>query len=145
MVSCKHREKKQTAHDRNFRVIVRLFFTLEETHMRYKSEDLKQRILTFIRNFYISRDRMPSTTEIAQEFGIARSTSQNYLVAMDRDGMISYQDGKLDVDQLGKLMPDRIQVPMVRCHIPTWHRCLLLLLYAGSFLFFDYSVAAEVG
>ena len=81
--------------------------------MRYKSEDLKQRILAFIRDFYISKDRTPSTTEIAQEFGIARSTSQNYLVAMDRDGMLSYQGGKLNADQLRKLMPDRIQVPMV--------------------------------
>ena len=81
--------------------------------MRYKDAELKQKILTFIREFYISKDRTPSTTEIAKEFGIARSTSQNYLVAMDRDGMLSYQGGKLDVDQMRKLQPDRAKAPMV--------------------------------
>ena len=81
--------------------------------MRYKNEDLKQKILAFIRDFYIGRDRTPSTTEIAKEFGIARSTSQNYLVAMDRDGILSYKGGKLDVDHLRKLMPDRAQAPLL--------------------------------
>ena len=81
--------------------------------MRYKSEELKQKILDFIRVFYISRDRTPSTTEIAKEFGIARSTSQNYLVAMDRDGMLSYKNGKLDVDHMRKFLTDREQAPLV--------------------------------
>ena len=81
--------------------------------MRHKSAELKQKILTYIREFYISRDRTPSTTEIANEFGIARSTSQNYLVAMDRDGILSYQNGRLEVDRMKKLLTDRAQAPMV--------------------------------
>ena len=81
--------------------------------MRYKSAELKEKILSYIREFYISKDRTPSTTEIANEFGIARSTSQNYLVAMDQAGMLSYQHGRLEVDQMKKLLTDRAQAPMV--------------------------------
>lgn len=38
---------------------------------------------------------MPSTTQIASEHDIARSTAYNYLVAMDRAGLIIYEDGEI--------------------------------------------------
>lgn len=81
--------------------------------MRYKNAELKQKILTFIREFYIENDRTPSTTEIANKFGIARSTSQNYLMAMDKDGMLSYKGGRLNVDHMRKLQTDRAQAPLL--------------------------------
>ena len=63
--------------------------------MRHKDPELMKKIRTYIGEFYIEHDRTPSTTEIAKYFGIARSTSQNYLVAMNERGLLSYQGGRL--------------------------------------------------
>ena len=72
-----------------------------------------KKIRTYIGEFYIEHDRTPSTTEIAKYFGIARSTSQNYLVAMNERGLLSYQGGRLVVDKMDKLRTDRQQAPLV--------------------------------
>ena len=68
---------------------------------------------TYIGEFYISHDRTPSTTEIARKFGFSRSSAQRYLVAMNDNGMLSYADGKLKVDQMTKLRTDRTKAPLV--------------------------------
>lgn len=72
-----------------------------------------KKITAYIGGFYIENDRTPSTTEIAHHFGVARSTAQNYLVAMNERGMLSYQGGRLIVDKMEKLRTDRTQAPMV--------------------------------
>ena len=72
-----------------------------------------EKIRTYIGEFYIEHDRTPSTTEIAKYFGIAMSTSQNYLVAMNERGLLSYQGGRLIVDKMDKLRTDRQQAPLV--------------------------------
>ena len=56
--------------------------------MRHKDPELMKQINDYIGDFYAINDRTPSTTEIAKHFGIARSTSQNYLVAMNKSGML---------------------------------------------------------
>ena len=81
--------------------------------MRHKDPELMKKIRTYIGEFYIEHDRTPSTTEIAKYFGIARSTSQNYLVAMNERGLLSYQGGRLVVDKMDKLRTDRQQAPLV--------------------------------
>jgi len=81
--------------------------------MRHKDPDLMKQINTFIGEFYAANDRTPSTTEIAKHFGIARSTSQNYLVAMNKKGMLSYVDGVLQVDHMEKIRNGRTQAPLV--------------------------------
>ena len=81
--------------------------------MRHKDTELMKKINAYIGGFYIENDRTPSTTEIAHHFGVARSTAQNYLVAMNERGMLSYQGGRLIVDKMEKLRTDRIQAPMV--------------------------------
>ena len=81
--------------------------------MRHKDPELMKKIRTYIGEFYIEHDRTPSTTEIAKYFGIARSTSQNYLVAMNERGLLSYQGGRLIVDKMDKLRTDRQQAPLV--------------------------------
>ena len=81
--------------------------------MRHKDPELMKRINTFIGEFYAQHDRTPSTTEIAREFGIARSTSQNYLVAMNERGMLSYSDGVLKVDHMDKIRTRRTKAPLV--------------------------------
>ena len=81
--------------------------------MRHKDPDLMKQINTFIGEFYAQHDRTPSTTEIAREFGIARSTSQNYLVAMNERGMLSYADGVLKVEHMDKIRTRRTKAPLV--------------------------------
>ena len=51
--------------------------------------------------------------EIARRFGIARSTSQDYLVEMNRRGMLSYAGGVLQVGQMDKIRNRRARVPLV--------------------------------
>ena len=81
--------------------------------MRHKDPELMKKIRTYIGEFYIEHDRTPSTTEIAKYFGIARSTSQNYLVAMNERGLLSYHGGRLIVDKMDKLRTDWQQAPLV--------------------------------
>lgn len=81
--------------------------------MRHKDTELMKQINTFIGEFYAQHDRTPSTTEIAREFGIARSTSQNYLVAMNERGMLSYSDGVLKVEHMDKIRTRRTKAPLV--------------------------------
>ena len=78
--------------------------------MRHKDPELMKQINDYIGDFYAKNDRTPSTTEIAKHFGIARSTSQNYLVAMNKSGMLSYAGGILQVDQIRN---KRTQAPLV--------------------------------
>ena len=63
--------------------------------MQHKNPELMKGINTYIRDFYLDHDRTPSTTEIARQFEISRSSAQRYLVAMNEKGMLSYQGGKL--------------------------------------------------
>ena len=81
--------------------------------MRHKDPELMKQINTFIGEFYAQHDRTPSTTEIAREFGIARSTSQNYLVAMNERGMLSYSDGVLRVEHMDKIRTRRTKAALV--------------------------------
>ena len=81
--------------------------------MRHKDPELMKQIRTYIGEFYAARDRTPSTTEIAARFGIARSTAQNYLVAMNRNGMVSYEGGKLSVEHMEKIRTQRTGAPLV--------------------------------
>ncbi len=81
--------------------------------MQHKNPELMKRINTYIRDFYLDHDRTPSTTEIARQFEISRSSAQRYLVAMNEKGMLSYQGGKLVVEKMDKLRTDRQQAPLV--------------------------------
>ncbi len=81
--------------------------------MQHKDPDLMKRIHAYIGEFYLDHDRTPSTTEIAGRFEISRSSAQRYLVAMDREGMLSYQGGILTVGKMDKLRTDRAQAPLV--------------------------------
>ena len=66
--------------------------------MQHKNTELMKQIKVYIIDFCASHKRAPSTTEIAYKFGIARSTAQNYLVAMNSNGMILYAHGVLKVE-----------------------------------------------
>ena len=81
--------------------------------MRHKDPELMKQIKTYIGEFYVAHDRTPSTTEIARRFGTARSTAQNYLVAMNKEGMLYYKHGKLRVEQMSKARTKRAKAPLV--------------------------------
>ena len=66
--------------------------------MQHKNTELMKQIKDYIIDFCASHKRTPSTTEISRKFGIARSTAQNYLVAMNSNGMIFYSRGILRVE-----------------------------------------------
>jgi len=61
--------------------------------MRVKSKEIMERILSFAKDFVRDNGRSPSTTEIAEEIGVARGTAYTYLTAMRDRGMIKY-DGR---------------------------------------------------
>ena len=81
--------------------------------MRQKDPELMRQIKEHIGTFYVTYGRTPSTTEIGRKFGIARSTAQNYLVAMNANGMISYEGGKLRVDRMEKVRSQRTEARLV--------------------------------
>lgn len=56
---------------------------------------------------------MPTITQIANAMEVVRSTAYTYLVAMDRQGLIRYQDGKVSVRELDKILIDSEQVDAV--------------------------------
>ena len=70
--------------------------------MRHKDPELMKKISRFVENFYGSRSRMPSTAEIAGEMHVAKSTAYNYLVAMDKEGMLTYQNGEILADYMNQ-------------------------------------------
>lgn len=61
--------------------------------MRYKSQAVMEEIVEAINAFFLSYQRTPSITELANAVGRARSNIHSYLREMSRLGMIRY-DGK---------------------------------------------------
>lgn len=71
--------------------------------MRHKNTETMKKIVKFANEFHRLYGRSPSTTEIAEEVGLARGTAYTYLVAMKERGMIEY-DGKNIVTNLSSLV-----------------------------------------
>lgn len=61
--------------------------------MRVKKKEIMESIISFTNEFHREYGRSPSTTEIADEVGVARGTAYTYLIRMKELGMIEY-DGK---------------------------------------------------
>ncbi len=89
--------------------------------MRYKSTGLMNSIKEFVENYYIQNRHSPSTTEIANELGIARGTAYKYLIAMDNDGMIQYDGEKIITDKILKTDIELTNVAIlgsISCGVP---------------------------
>lgn len=89
--------------------------------MRYKSTELMNSIKEFVENYYIQNRHSPSTTEIANEVGIARGTAYKYLVAMDIDGMLQYDGEKIITDKTLKTDIELTNVAIlgsISCGVP---------------------------
>ena len=81
--------------------------------MRRKDPERMRQINSYIGEFYVENGRTPSTTEIANEFGIARSTAYYYLVAMDKESILSYRDGEIQINRMDKIALMKSRAPIV--------------------------------
>mgnify|MGYP001125932909 CR=1 FL=1 len=61
--------------------------------MRSKDSALMEQIHSYIDEYYLREEEAPSTTDIAREFSISRSSAYRYLVAMAEKKLIGYADG----------------------------------------------------
>ena len=79
--------------------------------MLQKDRGLMERIKRFAEEYALANHGVtPSMTEISTKFGISRSGAFGYLKAMDKLGMIRYEDGVIHTD-----VTDKMYVPTRLC------------------------------
>ena len=81
--------------------------------MRLKDEELMENIHRYIDDYYLQTEHTPSTTEIADKFGISRSTAYRNLVYLAEKKVIDYVDGVIDTPLMHKCNVSRFSVPIV--------------------------------
>lgn len=81
--------------------------------MRSKDTELMERIHSYIDEYYLREEEAPSTTEIAKEFGISRSSAYRYLVSMAEKKIISYVGGSIKTSLMMKCNTNRFAAPLV--------------------------------
>ena len=102
---------EQIALDRNNDVVV---YTKDGWNaMRSKNSKLMEKIRKYAEGYTRDNRRSPSTTDIALEFHISRSTAYRYLVEMDEIGMIRYENGEIITASTEKISKDLSSVPIV--------------------------------
>jgi lexA repressor len=90
--------------------------------MRHKSTELTDTIKAFVEKYYKNYSHSPSTTKIADALGIARGTAYKYLVAMNENGMISYDGQQISNEQTEKVQTEFTSVALlgtVSCGVAT--------------------------
>lgn len=89
--------------------------------MRSKSIELMRKIKDYVETYYLREYRSPSITKIANEIGIARSTTHSYLIEMKEKGMISYDGKEIRTELTEKVMPNMNRAAIlgsVSCGVP---------------------------
>ena len=81
--------------------------------MRSKSTELMLEIRRFANEFSFENRRSPSKQEIADRFGMSKSSAYRYLVAMSELGFISYDGKTIESSESEKASPDIIRVPII--------------------------------
>ena len=82
--------------------------------MRRRSEETLEYIFGYIEEYYRRNHAAPTVRQIATEVQIAVGTAYNYLVEMERRGMLSYRDGEISgMENMSKVSGDLISVPLV--------------------------------
>ena len=72
--------------------------------MRSKNKALMEKIRAFAEEYAMeNHGETPSTTRIGEEMGFSRVSAYRYLVAMDKLGMIRYEDGVIHTDLIDKM------------------------------------------
>ena len=90
--------------------------------MRHKDPELMKRISAYIGDYFRLNHSTPTTREIASAMGISPASGYNYLVAMDKAGMLTYEDGQIkDLPKIEKTQTETFSAPLVgsiRCGDP---------------------------
>ena len=90
--------------------------------MRSKSPQLMEKISRIVGEYYRLHHVTPTTRQIAAEAGVSAACAYNYLVEMDRRGILRYIDGKItDLPKITKTETGYFSAPLVgsiRCGDP---------------------------
>ncbi len=90
--------------------------------MRSKSVKLMEQISNYIGDYYRQHHSTPTTREIASIVGISPASGYNYLVEMDKRGMLSYENGEItNLPKISKTQTGYFSAPLVgsvRCGDP---------------------------
>lgn len=81
--------------------------------MRSKSTETMSDIVDFVDNYFCAHRSTPSTRTIAAGVGISRATVHRYLIAMNDNGMISYDGNTIVTERTKKTCTDIISIPIV--------------------------------
>ena len=82
--------------------------------MRSKDPKLMEMIGRFAGDYYRQNRRTPTTREIAAEVGVSAACAYNYLVEMDRRGMLSYENGRIaGLSRMEKARTGYFSAPLV--------------------------------
>ena len=73
--------------------------------MRYKSEEMKEKIVSAIESFFLAHRRSPTITELVGLAGLSRSRVHAYLKELDQEGRIRYDGKRLDTPVTRKADP----------------------------------------
>ena len=90
--------------------------------MRSKSLELMEQISKYIGDYYRQHHSTPTTREIASAVGLSPASGYNYLVEMDKRGMLSYENGEItNLPKISKTPTGYFSAPLVgsiRCGDP---------------------------
>ena len=90
--------------------------------MRRKDPELMQRISDYIGDYYRQNHSTPTTREISSAMGLAPATGYKYLVEMNKQGLLSYENGEItDLPKIEKTETGYFSAPLVgniRCGDP---------------------------
>ena len=81
--------------------------------MRSKDGALMEQIHSYIDEYYLREEETPSTTDIAREFSISRSSAYRYLMAMAEKKLIGYADGIIQTALMMKCRTGHNPTPVV--------------------------------
>ena len=90
--------------------------------MRSKNPKLKADILEYINTFYRKNSRTPTSYEIGAYLNVSNVTAYRYLVEMNEDGMLKYNNGIISTDVIDKCSDSAFSAPVVgsvTCGDPT--------------------------
>ena len=90
--------------------------------MRSKSIELMEQISNYIGDYYRQHHSTPTTREIASAVGLSPAAGYKYLVEMDKQGMLSYENGEItNIPKISKTPTGYFSAPLVgsiRCGDP---------------------------
>lgn len=81
--------------------------------MRSKDKTTLSQILDFVNRYYREYHSSPTIMDVAEGVGVARSTTQRYLVELGDRGLLDYSRGIISAPQSAKLRSGYFSAPLV--------------------------------